>query len=379
MKHGNNLREALIRAINDTKNNDTIGAIVGAAVGALHGKGAIPEMWIKNHSGRTSFSDDGRVFELLDSAKRLWSLCYKIKTPKLKIRMNPKVVTKKYEVIRGEAGLPLLAHVPHSSTIIPPDVRKTLTISDVALSAEILEMTDWFVDELFSCVPEMGGVSIIYEISRLVVDPERFEDDRKEIMVSKGMGVIYTKTCHGDDLRAVPDTNQRVALLDRFYRPYHRALEKEVKKMLDHFGFSLILDCHSFPSKPLPYEIDQDPDRPDICLGTNSFHTPTELTSTTREFFRNSDLTVAIDKPFAETFVPLNYHQSDSRVFSLMVEINRKLYMDEKNGQKLESFGEMKSMIAHMVDHIGEDFLRARYKNSKQIRSTNQNILKKLL
>ncbi|MBN1847521.1 MAG: ADP-ribosylglycohydrolase family protein, partial [Deltaproteobacteria bacterium] len=74
MKHGNNLEEALIRAINDTKDNDTIGAIVGAAVGALHGKGAIPERWIKNHSGRTSFSDDGKIFELLANAKRLWAL-----------------------------------------------------------------------------------------------------------------------------------------------------------------------------------------------------------------------------------------------------------------------------------------------------------------
>ncbi|MEA1876978.1 MAG: ADP-ribosylglycohydrolase family protein [Bacteroidota bacterium] len=72
MKHGDNLEEALIRAINDTKDNDTIGAIVGATVGALHGKGAIPEMWIKNHSGRTSFSDDGRIFELLSEAKSLW-------------------------------------------------------------------------------------------------------------------------------------------------------------------------------------------------------------------------------------------------------------------------------------------------------------------
>jgi len=72
MKHGHNLEEALIRAINDTKDNDTIGAIVGAAVGALHGKGAIPERWIKNLSGRTSFSDDGRIFDLLAEAKNLW-------------------------------------------------------------------------------------------------------------------------------------------------------------------------------------------------------------------------------------------------------------------------------------------------------------------
>ena len=52
--------------------NDTIGAIVGAAVGALHGRDAITERWINKLSGRTSFSDDGRIFELLEKAKYLW-------------------------------------------------------------------------------------------------------------------------------------------------------------------------------------------------------------------------------------------------------------------------------------------------------------------
>ena len=72
MKHGDSLEEALICAVNDTKDNYTIGAIVGAAVGALHGKKAIPELWFKNHSDRTSFSDDGRIFDLLADAENLW-------------------------------------------------------------------------------------------------------------------------------------------------------------------------------------------------------------------------------------------------------------------------------------------------------------------
>ena len=72
MKHGDNFEEAIIRAVNDTKDNDTIAAIVGAAVGALHGKEAIPERWISNLSGRTSLDDDGRVFDLLAEAKNLW-------------------------------------------------------------------------------------------------------------------------------------------------------------------------------------------------------------------------------------------------------------------------------------------------------------------
>ena len=72
MKHGDNLEEAMVRAVNDTKDNDTIAAIVGAAVGALHGKKAIPVRWITNLSGRTSLDDDGRVFDLLAEAKKLW-------------------------------------------------------------------------------------------------------------------------------------------------------------------------------------------------------------------------------------------------------------------------------------------------------------------
>jgi ADP-ribosylglycohydrolase len=74
MRHGHNPEEAIARAVNDTKDNDTIAAIIGAAVGALHGKKAIPQRWIENLSGRTTNSDDGRIFELIEKAKEaFWS------------------------------------------------------------------------------------------------------------------------------------------------------------------------------------------------------------------------------------------------------------------------------------------------------------------
>lgn len=70
MKHGHETEEAIIRAVNDTKDNDTIAAIVGAAVGALHGKSAIPRRWIDGLTGRTTDADEGKIFELLDEARR---------------------------------------------------------------------------------------------------------------------------------------------------------------------------------------------------------------------------------------------------------------------------------------------------------------------
>lgn len=71
-RHGNDPEEAIVRAVNDTRDNDTVAAIVGAAVGALHGADALPRRWRTRLLGRTTDVDDGRVFELLDEARRRW-------------------------------------------------------------------------------------------------------------------------------------------------------------------------------------------------------------------------------------------------------------------------------------------------------------------
>jgi ADP-ribosylglycohydrolase len=73
MLHAGDPEEAIVRAVNDTCDNDTIAAIVGAAVGALHGEAALPKRWRGNLLGRTMEADDGRVFELLDAAEVFFS------------------------------------------------------------------------------------------------------------------------------------------------------------------------------------------------------------------------------------------------------------------------------------------------------------------
>ena len=71
-KHGSDPETAILSAVNYTKDNDTNAAIVGAAVGALHGRAALPDRWIAGLLGRTGADDDGRVFELIDQAHGLW-------------------------------------------------------------------------------------------------------------------------------------------------------------------------------------------------------------------------------------------------------------------------------------------------------------------
>jgi ADP-ribosylglycohydrolase len=68
-RFGHDPEEAIVRAVNDTWDNDTIAAIVGAAVGALHGKSALPDRWVDNLTGRTKASDDGKIFELIEKSR----------------------------------------------------------------------------------------------------------------------------------------------------------------------------------------------------------------------------------------------------------------------------------------------------------------------
>lgn len=65
-RHGADPSEAIRRAVNDTRDNDTVAAIVGAAVGALHGERALPQAWRDDLLGRTASDDDGALFRLLD-------------------------------------------------------------------------------------------------------------------------------------------------------------------------------------------------------------------------------------------------------------------------------------------------------------------------
>lgn len=70
-RHADDPETALVRAVNDVSDADTVGALVGAAVGALHGLDALPERWRRGLSGRTAEDDDGMVWRLIAQARAL--------------------------------------------------------------------------------------------------------------------------------------------------------------------------------------------------------------------------------------------------------------------------------------------------------------------
>ncbi len=257
-----------------------------------------------------------------------------------------------FEILKRSVKIPLLIHVPHSSTAIPDEIRKSLLISNEAIQKELLLLTDRYTDDLFLNADVLGGIAFVCRQSRMVVDPERFPDDRDEPMSKKGMGVIYVKTSDGQSLREEMGSVQRKELLDKYYFPYHQSMGDEVEKLLETYERCLIVDCHSFSSVPLPFELDQDPNRPDICIGTDSFHTPPSLVKKAEECCKSAGFSVKLNKPYSGTYVPLRHFEKDKRVSSVMVEVNRKLYMDEYSGKKLRTYDKTKNVLRRIIGEI---------------------------
>lgn len=245
----------------------------------------------------------------------------------------------------------IVVHVPHASVVIPDDVRASFLLGDDDLERELVAMTDRYTDEIFA-LPQEIATSILFPVSRLVVDPERFADDASEPMSGKGMGVVYTTTSDGRPLRSAPPPNDRALLLARFYEPHHAALERAVAAALEAHGSCVVVDAHSFPSRALPYEDDQRDDRPEICIGTDAFHTPKGLRDLAVAAFRTRGFSVDVDRPFAGALVPMTFYRRDARVQALMIEVNRALYMDERTGDRLDSFAVIQRRIQDAIDAI---------------------------
>jgi N-formylglutamate amidohydrolase len=258
----------------------------------------------------------------------------------------------------------MIFHMPHSSKCIPAEVKPALLLNERELEQELILMTDAYTDELFGAHALPEDTIVTFPISRLAVDPERFPDDNMEEMARVGMGVIYTKTAHGRELRKAPSPKERKKLICTYYFPHHECLTQSTVREMAQRGHALIIDCHSFPSSPLPYEKDQHPIRPDICIGIDGFHTPTDLVERIEEVAKDLGMTCARNRPFDGSLVPLSLYKQDTRVLSIMIEVNRKLYMDENDGSKSAGLEGCKrrlgTIIAHARDYIESELFSAR-------------------
>ncbi|MCE4267222.1 N-formylglutamate amidohydrolase [Rhodococcus globerulus] len=253
-----------------------------------------------------------------------------------------------FTVLPGDEGSPVVVHVPHSSRLIPPDIRADLMLTDKELAGELDEATDTATDEIALAALARVGVRptiVINQLSRLVIDPERFPDgDPAE---SFGRGAVYTRTCTGEPLRTEPYPC-RADLIDAYFRPYAGAVTAAVENRLNVCGRVIVIDLHSYPQKPSAFE-DTSAPRPRLCIGTDPAHTPGWLTDAARGAFTSLG-EISENTPYGGTYVPLRHYGIDDRVSSVMIELRRDTYLTDPAAPHPERIAQLGRNLAALID-----------------------------
>jgi len=245
----------------------------------------------------------------------------------------------------------IIFHIPHNSTVVPEQIRHQYIVNDQELERELLLMTDHFTRDLFTS-RLANPVTVESPVSRLVVDVERFDNDSHEPMAAIGMGAVYTNTHKLTDLRRPLNARERETLITQWYRPHHEKLETTVSQILSKHQRCLVIDCHSYPKTALPYEINSQGARPEVCIGTDDFHSPEALASYFESRISQHGYSVARNTPFSGSLVPLRFYKKDARVLSIMLEVRRDTYMDECSGQRNTHFDKIASCIQSCIAEI---------------------------
>lgn len=240
----------------------------------------------------------------------------------------------------------ILFHIPHSSIFIPNFKGFNLTEQ---FNKDLQLLTDWATDDIFN----VKGISkLIVPFSRLFCDVERLPD-AYEPMFNKGQGFFYTNSVNGDLLRTDVE-NIKSEIYTNYYLNHHNRLNEITATKLNLYDKVIIIDCHSFNNLPLDIDLNKNILRPDICLGTDDYHTPMYLLELVKNYFISLDYTVQINTPFSGTIIPTNYYRKNPNVHGIMIEINKRLYMEngEVNNNKVQNLNKIISNLFNNVQPL---------------------------
>ena len=242
----------------------------------------------------------------------------------------------------------ILLHVPHSSTVFPEGVR--YSFADLPKEERLL--IDYYTDELF--IPEPADeyiTSAVFPYCRLYCDVERLAKDPLE---KDGLGISYSRL----EEKGIPFSCRRAVSIHSYgrmgevfdyYADFHARVEKQLVKLKDKV---LLIDCHSFSS--LPNRLNQNPPDIDICIGYNydDGTKPDDVAlGNIIHHFKSRGYKVGINTPFSnsKTFqVPTDYH-------SVMIEVNKRLYMDEETLAKTDGFDRLRDDIQSVYGLLHKD------------------------
>lgn len=269
-----------------------------------------------------------------------------------------------YSLTRPEKlSVPVIFDSPHSGRIYPPDFHFDCDL-DMLRRAEDNE-----VDLLFADAPLTGGALLCAEFPRTYIDVNRRADDIDLELVTgavppgarpgqrshAGIGLIRRVVRPGVPLYRAPLDYADVAhRIERYYRPYHDALDALVAEAHYNFGQVWHLNCHSMPSSAASAS-GGFPHQDDFVLGDrNGTSCAIDFTHAVCDFLRARGYRVTVNAPYKGVELVRRHGRPRHGFHSLQIEISKSLYWIEYKGKRGRDFDRIKTEMTGLADFCAD-------------------------
>jgi N-formylglutamate deformylase len=268
-----------------------------------------------------------------------------------------------------DSEVPVVFDSPHSGTAYPADFAFTVP-HPVLRMAE-----DTHVEKLYAAAPSMGATLIAAQFPRSYIDCNRSLLDIDQALLTgpwpgpvnasrkteKGIGLVWRKLDSGEDIYdrqlSVAEVQLRIASC---YSPYHKAVRDAINRTHRHYGAVWHLNCHSMPAvSGLVAEEGPGKPRADFVLGDRDGSTcAPEFTTFVAMTLRGFGYEVKVNDPYKGVELVRAYSDPAEHRHSLQIEVNRKLYMDERTREANANFAQLQSDISRLIGAVAR-FARA--------------------
>lgn len=224
--------------------------------------------------------------------------------------------------------VPIILSVPHCGVGFPNELKDQFVADKMAAPDD----TDWYVQDLYNFVSDMGITIIHANYSRWVIDLNR--DPESKALYDDGRiitALTPTTDFFGDNIyldeRFHPNNAEVDRRLEAYYWPYYKQLEELLQARNEQFGKVLLWDAHSIRHfvPTIRKEI-----FPDMILGNNDGKSAdTTLIETALNTLRSGSYQINHNEPFKGGHITRYFGKPIENVHALQLEMNKILYMDD--------------------------------------------------
>jgi N-formylglutamate deformylase len=229
---------------------------------------------------------------------------------------------------------PLLVSLPHVGRAIPDDLHDRYVERALAV-----EDTDWFLDQLYGFVRELGASLLVPRLSRYVIDLNRPPENAPMYPGANNTELCPTRFFTGEALYRSgrePDAGEIERRREQYWRPYHAALQAELARLKSVHGHAVLFDGHSIKSE-LPWLFDGR--LPDLNLGTAdaSSCAPGLRAALARVLASQTEFTQVIDGRFKGGHITRAYGRPADAVHAVQLEMCWRCYMAETPPYRIDA------------------------------------------